>query len=313
MFLFGMKHQWLLGGDFRQLLPVKENGTRAECLNLSIKFSSLWKHFEKFTLSQNMRTLPQEIEFSAFLLNVGNGLLNDSEDCIQIPNQCIAPTETDIVIDTFGDLLQRNEYKLATKCAILSARNIDVQELNIKVVELLDATTEKIYTSVDSTENCNDNGAITEALLPEYLNTLSPTSLPPHELCLRKYSIIMLIRNLSINEGLCNGTRLLILDLGKHLLKCEILTGDKSGEVVFLNRITLYCENEYPFSFKRRQFPIKLAFAMTINKAQGQTFEKIAVDLRKDVFTHGQGYVAYSRVKSWETLKIFIGDRPNKK
>lgn len=107
----------------------------------------------------------------------------------------------------------------------------------------------------------------------------------------------MLIRNLSINEGLCNGTRLRVIDFSNHLLKCKILSGDKRNNIVFLNRITLYCDNEYPFTFKRRQFPIKLAFAMTINKAQGQTFQKIGIDLRRDVFNHGQLYVAMSRVR----------------
>ena len=113
----------------------------------------------------------------------------------------------------------------------------------------------------------------------------------------------MLIRNLSINEGLCNGTRPLVLELGNMVLRCEILSGDKTGGIVFLHRITLYCQNEYPFTFKRRQFPVKIAFAMTINKSQGQMFEKISVDLRRDVFNHGQLYVAFSRVRSWEPLK----------
>lgn len=63
----------------------------------------------------------------------------------------------------------------------------------------------------------------------------------------------MLIRNLSISEGLCNGTRLLVLDLSDNLLRCEILTVDKKGEIVFINRITLYSsESDYPFVFKRR-------------------------------------------------------------
>lgn len=128
-----------------------------------------------------------------------------------------------------------------------------------------------------------------------------------------QYIYYILIRNLSINEGLCNGTRLLIKCLSNNLIQCEILTGDKKGNIIFLNQITIYCENVYPFSFKRRQFPIKLAFAMTINKAQGQTFNKIAIDLRKDVFNHGQLYVAVSRVRSFDSLKIYLGSQRSKK
>jgi len=64
----------------------------------------------------------------------------------------------------------------------------------------------------------------------------------------------------------------MIIELADHLLKCKILT-DKVGNIVFLNRVTLYCENVYPFTFKRRQFPIKLAFVMTINKSQGYLIE----------------------------------------
>lgn len=195
-----------------------------------------------------------------------------------------------------------------SKHVILSARNIDVDELNEQVTNLLDSNTERIFTSIDSIENC-DNDELEEIITTEYLNTLNLPSLPPDKLRLRKHCIVMLIRNISINEGLCNGTRLQILDFSNHLLKCKVLTGDKKNEIVFLNRITLCCKDEYGFTFKRRQFPIKLAFAMTINKSQGQTFDKIAIDLRKDVFNHGQLYVALSRVRSWDSIKIFFGSQ----
>ena len=75
--------------------------------------------------------------------------------------------------------------------------------------------------------------------------------------------------------------------------------GDTGDQVVFLNRITLHSDNEYPFTFKRRQFSISLAFVMTLNKAQGQTFSNVLIDLQKDVFSHGQLYVAILRVCSW--------------
>jgi len=98
------------------------------------------------------------------------------------------------------------------------------------------------------------------------------SSLPPYKLRLRPNCIIILIRNLNINESLATALALLmIIELG-DLLKCKILTNDK-GDIVFLNCITLYCENVYPFTFKRKQFLIKLTFAMTINKSQGHLTE----------------------------------------
>ena len=203
-------------------------------------------------------------------------------------------------------MIQQKKFKTAAKYAIFSARNADVNNLNQKVVDLLGESTEKIYTSIDSTEITGENNDINEAIRPEYLNSLDPPCPPPHELRLRKFAVIMLIRNLSICEGLCNGTRLLVLEMNNNVLRCQILTGDKTEEIVFLNRITLICENVYPFTFRRRQFPVKLAFAMTINKSQGQTFDKVGIDLRKDIFNHGQLYVAFSRVLSWESVKVYF-------
>ena len=49
----------------------------------------------------------------------------------------------------------------------------------------------------------------------------------------------MFIQNLNINEGLCNGTRMLVLDFTDHLLKCNILTGDKIGNSVNISRMTI--------------------------------------------------------------------------
>ena len=298
----------VLGGDFRQLLPIKMNGTRDETLNLSIKNSILWNLFSTFELKRNMRVLLEEIEFGKFLIDFVDGTLNDQNDCIELPEHCIIPPNGCIVEEVFGELIRQKKYDEMSQCAILSARNIDVDEINEQVTNLLDANTERIYTGINSTGNC-DNGEMDEVLLPEYLNSLNPSSLPPYRLRLRKYCIVMLIRNISINEGLCNGTRLQIIDFSNHLLKCKVLTGDFRGNIVFLNRITLFSENEYSFTFSRGQFPIKLAFVMTINKAQGQTFKKIGIDLRRDVFSHGQLHDALSRVRSCSSLKIYLGNQ----
>ena len=261
-----------------------------------------------FSITENMRTLPEVAEYAKFVLSLGDRTVNNNDNDLYLPEKCIAPLNTDIAEDVYGQIIINKQFEKLTKMAILSARNDDIHDINKRVVELLDLSTEKIFTSINNTKN-SDNGKIIESLLPEYLETLNPPNLPPHELRLRINSVIMLIRNLSINRGLCNGARLQVLEFGNHLLKCKILTGDKMGQIVFINRITLYSGDQYPFEFGRTQFPIRLAFAMTINKLQGQTFERIGIDLRQDVFNHCQLYVELSRVRSWDSLKIYLGDQ----
>jgi ATP-dependent DNA helicase PIF1 len=53
---------------------------------------------------------------------------------------------------------------------------------------------------------------------------------------------------------------------------------------------------DMPFEFKHLQFPVRLAFAMTLNKAQGQSLQKCGLNLENLCFSHGQLYVASSRV-----------------
>jgi hypothetical protein len=79
-----------------------------------------------------------------------------------------------------------------------------------------------------------------------------------------------------------------------------------AGERVFLPRIPLCPSDDdmFPFRFKRKQFPIRLSFAMTINKAQGQTILIVGVYLPEPVFSHGQLYVALSRATVKSNIKI---------
>jgi hypothetical protein len=60
--------------------------------------------------------------------------------------------------------------------------------------------------------------------------------------------------------------------------------------------------------FQRRQFPVRVAFALTINKAQGQSFDRVGLLLKREVFSHGQLYVACSRVTSPEGITMVLPD-----
>ena len=118
----------------------------------------------------------------------------------------------------------------------------------------------------------------------------------------------MLMRNLNPKMGLCNGTRLIFLKVhNNHLLECKIVGGEYKDRKVLIPRITLRPkEKEYPFEWTRRQFPVRIAFAMTINKSQGQTLQSVGVWLNDPFFAHGQLYVCMSRMGSPSSLKFAI-------
>ena len=133
--------------------------------------------------------------------------------------------------------------------------------------------------------------------------------MPPHKLQLKPGSILMLLRNLSKRNGLCNGTRLIYEGKqGQFILKCKIAGGEHDGNIVMIPRIVTRPTDQrgQACEWQRLQFPVKLAFAMTINKSQGQTFKRASVWLEKPVFTHGQLYVAASRVGHPDNIKFAI-------
>ena len=89
------------------------------------------------------------------------------------------------------------------------------------------------------------------------------------------------------------------------VLRCRVLGGDNGGKVAFIPRMTLEPSAEsLPIELSHRQFPVHLAFAMTINKAQGQSIKYVGIDLHIPVFSHGQLYVALSRCTSSDRIKV---------
>ena len=117
----------------------------------------------------------------------------------------------------------------------------------------------------------------------------------------------------NIHSGLCNGTRLIVENIQPHCITSKIITGPGKNNIALIPRINLTPSNtRLPFTFSRRQFPVKLAYAMTINKSQGQSLTKVGIYLPQCVFSHGQLYVAFSRAQDPENVKTFIIPIENK-
>ncbi|XP_042895824.2 ATP-dependent DNA helicase PIF1-like [Parasteatoda tepidariorum] len=300
----------ILGGDFRQVLPVVKKATHMQVINETIKYSFLWPFFEILHLTINMRVKAGNQEFANWLLTIGNGELLHL-DASTPDLYC-----KDIISWFFEkiDCLNTNFINHI----ILSPQNDEVNKVNENILsrvpgeEVISYSIDKatLY-GVDKSDGREEEATLRYSI--EYLNSINLPGLPPHQLKLKVGCIVMLIRNISIVDGLCNGTRLTVLKIGKRVLTCQIATGNKNGSIVNLPRIelnTLSSNSSLPFVLYRRQFPVRLAYALTINKAQGQTFDKVGLYIERPIFSHGQLYVALSRCTTKENIKIFIKDDP---
>jgi len=200
--------------------------------------------------------------------------------------------------------------------ALLSSKNAIVDEINNEAI-LRFPGDPLVYCSADSAEDDTSDPHLQPQqqqdhlnLYPvDFLNSINVGGLPPHQLKLKIGCPLMLLRNLNISKGLCNGTRLTLLSANNHLPEVRITNGANSGQTAFIPRIDLMpSQTNLPFQLRRRQFPVKLCFAMTINKSQGQSLKKVGIYLPSPVFTHGQLYVALSRSGVPEQTKVLIED-----
>lgn len=304
----------LLAGDFRQTLPVIPRSMPADELNACLKASYLWKNVKKIQLTTNMRVHLQRDQFaqtfSEQLLNMGDGKLpiDPNTNEISFPfNFCQMQQSIQEVIGKVFPNISENfrSHDWIYERAILAPKNDDVNSINNQIQSKLPGVATE-YKSIDTV-------TIEEQAVnypTEFLNSLEPCGMPPHVLKLKIGSPLMIIRNLNPPK-LCNGTRVVVKKLTPNLIEATILSGKHKGEDILIPRIPMIT-TDLSFEFKRLQFPVRLAFAITINKSQGQTLNVAGLNLQHSCFSHGQLYVGCSRVGTPKNLIVFTPNNRTK-
>ncbi|XP_029148390.1 uncharacterized protein [Arachis hypogaea] len=313
----------VFGGDFRQILLIIPKGSRQEIVNATINSSYIWNSCKLLTLTKNMRLnatkstpMSSDLEdFANWILSIGDGshgTQGDVFDKIEIPDDILVkhwddPIEA-ICKVTYPELFAgSNIDDQIQDRAILAPTLQIVDELNNYMMSLNPTEAQTYYSSDKACPTESNNDLLASIHTPEFLNTIKCSGVPNHELTLKIGTPIMLLRNIDHSAGLCNGTRLVVTKLGKHIIEARSSAGKNKGQKVFIPRMTLSpSDHRIPFKFQRRQFSIMVSYAMTINKSQGQSLSKVGLILKKPVFTHGQLYVAASRVTNKEGLKILL-------
>uniref|UniRef100_A0A914I8I8 ATP-dependent DNA helicase n=1 Tax=Globodera rostochiensis TaxID=31243 RepID=A0A914I8I8_GLORO len=309
------------GGDWKQLTPVVEHGTREDQVAESIKTFPLFKTFQKISLTINMRTAPGEQALRDWLHNIGNGLHQVGTDIgsrqpnlLRIPPQNVAHQMDDVINFCFPEALFSEPLSNADAIAsnaVLCPTNNDVQHINDLALDRMSGDA-KEYLSIDEPlEPSDEFNTFRADFNMEAVHSEMPSGMPPHKLILKVGTPVMLIRNLDVSQGLCNGTRLQVMRGADDNLFCRILTGPRADakQTIVIPRVKFEYgnnRNHRGLRFRRLQFPVRLCFAMTVNKAQGQTLQRMALVLRgKQCFAHGQVYVAMSRVTRMDAIRVY--------
>jgi hypothetical protein len=324
-------------GDYRQIAPVVINGSIFDVVKASMVSSHLWQRFKVYCFRRNMRlvgllrtgqqenlsveeeetaaaALHQQQQYAQMLLELGEGnvfskrlepLLEEPESgstLVRLPLIKAITVKTEALQFVYPNGFESHTMH---KSSILAATNEDGDEWN-SIVQDMNPNEPRSYFSADVFDQVDDpNGFVQEMMTTEALNKFTKNGCPPHKLVLKVNDICIILRNLNKKDGLSNNTRVRITHMSQFQIRVQTLDENPKSHVLCRIKFKFRIPFGHSFTMTRTQFPLRLGYCMTFNKAQGQEWDKVLADIRKAPFSHGHLYVVLSRIRQSSNIKMF--------
>ena len=196
-----------------------------------------------------------------------------------------------ITNDIFSKLtkLKNKTINSEIQPTILYSKNIDIDKINQnKFLELVNATNNKVFEFPIKYD-------FTNSKIKKFINN---NTYYPESIKLCKGLQIMVTQNLNVNNKITNGTRGVIIDINQFYIKIQTLDGS------FYDIEYIKYQNDIDENITFEFIPLKLAYAITIHRSQGQTLDYIQINLGQDIFDYGMAYVALSRAKTLDSIVL---------
>ena len=333
-------------GDFRQIMPVVPRGNRMEQVNACISSSPLWSEFIQKKLSVNMRlqariercnalmssgmlspeeydeefsNIQHQQDYGELITGIGESKYNDVPginvltDDVGLGSTLCTANLSYIIQPDYEEAIKflfplGFDPSLCNSTMVLASTNELVDDWNKRIQNLNTEESHELL-SKDTFGDVDDPyGHISSIITENMMNRFNATGNPPHCLSLKRGDICIVLRNLSMRDGLQNNSRVRILDIKRYCIRVQTLEDKPRSAVIPRIRFNFRLPFMHSYEISRLQFPLRLAYAMTCNKSQGQTLERVLLDTTSPAFAHGHLYVALSRVTYYKNIALFCAE-----
>jgi len=272
--------QVLLFGDFFQLPPVdKEKGFCFE--------SKCWQDLDLKTIFLEKIYRQTDEEFIKSLNNMRLNQLTDNDLRIFYDREVNYNTNDSDILHIFSTNKEADNYNMLKFNSVQSdLHNFVAADKIHRKKSVIDFDKNKL----------NEKLSKFDVMTWEMFDKCCKA---PQNLELKINCKVMLLKNLNFAKGLINGSCGTVLELGEDTILVKFDNGVE--EPIAKQTFEAYRDGELVVS--REQYPLRLAYGITIHKSQGMTLEKLIVDCNR-IFECGQAYVAMSRIKSKDGLYL---------